>query len=242
MYVVGCFLVVVVIGYFFFGWDEKVKKFLFNKMSLEKKVENIIKTDFSSKYARCKFYINNNYKHGYSQTEWQEYYQKQVDNTLDKNSQEYAEAVAPILNAIVLDKEGYYMRRGMEDMSKKLERLRIGENDHISLNYYIEPYKYTKHKQSQAIREQYANMSPTEYSNPVCYEETSPTHSTKSGNSLLQRMQAERDLRVAKQRYREATSARVKYKGTSWESTYEAREKQAYAEMLSAQIKYDNTK
>ena len=242
MYLVACVLVVLAVGYFFFGWDEKVKKYLFNRMSLEKKFESIIKTDLSSEYARCKFYINNNYKHGYTQTEWQEYYQKQIDSTLDKNSQEFAEAAAPILNAIVLDKEGYYMRRGMEDMSKKLERLRIGENDHISLNYYIEPYKYTKHKQSQAIKEQYANMSPTEYSNPVCYEETSSTHSTKSGDSFHQRMQAQRDLRVAEREYRSAVVAHKKFQGTASETMYEMREKRAYAALLSAQAKYDNTK
>ncbi len=186
---VGLCLLVAVAYYFMFGGKEKLARYLFVKMSLEGKVEKIIKTDFSSEYARCKFYINNNYKRGYTQTEWQEYYQQQVDNTLDKNSQEYAEAIAPILNAIVLDKEGYYMRRGMEDMSKKLERLRIGENDHISLNYFIEPYKYTKHKQSQEIKDHYANLSPTEYCNPVTYKETS---STRNWQEEKARAKAER--------------------------------------------------
>lgn len=229
MYVVACFLIVFAIAFHFFGWGEKVKKYLINRASLEKKVENIIKTDLSSKYAQAAFYIGNNYHHRMSQADWQKYCQESVDNTLDKNSQEYVEAVAPILNAIVLDKEGYYLRRGMEDLSRNLVRFQIGVNDDISLNYFIEPYKYTKHKVTQEPQTQAEKH----------YEVSS---GGSSSSSLQQRMQAERALRVAKQRYRDATSARVKYKGTSLESTYEAREKQAYAEMLSAQIKYDNSK
>ena len=150
MYVVACFLIVFAIAFHFFGWGEKVKKYLFNSASLEKKVENIIKTDLSSKYARASFYIGNNYHHKMSQADWQKYYQESVDNTLDKNSQEYVEAVAPILNAIVLDKEGYYLRRGMENLERSLQRFLPGVNDRISLNYYVEPYEYFENKELAA--------------------------------------------------------------------------------------------
>ena len=229
-YMIFYLLIFIAAGYyFFFGGKEKLKRYLFERKSLAEKAEMIMKQDFSPKYARASFYIGNNYHHKMSQADWQKYCQESVDNTLDKNSQEYVDAVAPILNAIVLDKEGYYLRRGMEDLSRNLVRFQIGVNDDISLNYFIEPYKYTKHEvtqQPQAQAEQHYEVSSR----------------GSSSSSLQQRMQAERDLRVAKQRYRDASSARVKYKGTSWESTYEAREKQAYAEMLSAQIKYDNCK
>ncbi|MBE6921256.1 MAG: hypothetical protein E7468_06830 [Ruminococcaceae bacterium] len=150
MYVVACFLIVFAIAFHFFGWGEKVKKYLFNSASLEKKVENIIKTDLSSKYARASFYIGNNYHHKMSQADWQKYCQENIDNTLDKNSQEYVEAVAPILNAIVLDKEGYYLRRGMENLERSLQRFLPGVNDRISLNYYVEPYEYFENKELAA--------------------------------------------------------------------------------------------
>ena len=150
MYVVACFLIVFAIAFHFFGWGEKVKKYLFNSASLEKKVENIIKTDLSPKYARASFYIGNNYHHKMSQADWQKYCQESIDNTLDKNSQEYVEAVAPILNAIVLDKEGYYLRRGMENLERSLQRFLPGVNDRISLNYYVEPYEYFENKELAA--------------------------------------------------------------------------------------------
>ena len=150
MYVVACFLIVFAIAFHFFGWGEKVKKYLVNSASLEKKVENIIKTDLSPKYARASFYIGNNYHHKMSQADWQKYCQENIDNTLDKNSQEYVEAVAPILNAIVLDKEGYYLRRGMENLERSLQRFLPGVNDRISLNYYVEPYEYFENKELAA--------------------------------------------------------------------------------------------
>ena len=149
MYVVACFLIVFAIAFHFFGWGEKVKKYLFNSASLEKKVENIIKTDLSSKYARASFYIGNNYHHKMSQADWQKYCQESIDNTLDKNSQEYAEAVAPIMNAVVVD-GGYYLRRGMENLERSLQRFLPGVNDRISLNYYVEPYEYFENKELAA--------------------------------------------------------------------------------------------
>ena len=85
-----------------------------------------------------------------SQADWQKYCQESIDNTLDKNSQEYVEAVAPILNAIVLDKEGYYLRRGMENLERSLQRFLPGVNDRISLNYYVEPYEYFENKELAA--------------------------------------------------------------------------------------------
>ena len=150
MYVVACFLIVFAIAFHFFGWGEKVKKYLFNSASLEKKVENIIKTDLSSKYARASFYIGNNYHHRMSQADWQRYCNERIDPALDNNSQEYAEAVAPIMNAIVLNRHGYYLRRGMENLERSLQRFLPGVNDRISLNYYVEPYEYFENKELAA--------------------------------------------------------------------------------------------
>lgn len=136
-----------------FGGKEKLDQYLLNKFinkSLAEKVEMIMKKDSSPKYAEAVFYIGNNYHHKISQTAWLEYCQERIDNTLDKNSQEYAEAVAPIVNAIVVDKYDYYLRRGMEDMNRKFKRFLPGLNDRVSLNYYAEPYKYIENKELAA--------------------------------------------------------------------------------------------
>ena len=172
----GGFLVLCLVAaaayYFMFGGKEKLERYLFDKKSLSEKVDTILAKDLSAEYARCAFYINNNYKKRMSQADWKEYCQKQVANISDKDSQEYVEAVAPILNAIVLDKEGYYMRRGMEDLSKNLERFRTGANDEISLNYFIQPYKYKKQKMSKKAEEFAANLTYTGSYLPDIYTET----------------------------------------------------------------------
>ena len=140
---VGLCLPFAIVYYFIFGGKEKLATHLFNKMSLAGKVEKIIKRDLSAEYARATFYIINDYSHKMCQADWQKFCQERIDPSLDKNSPEYAEAVAPIMNAIVVN-EGYYLRRGMEDMSRKLVRFMPGVNDMISLNYFVEPYKYVK--------------------------------------------------------------------------------------------------
>lgn len=140
---VGLCLPFAIVYYFMFGGKEKLATHLFNKMSLAGKVEKIIKRDLSAEYARATFYIINDYYHKMCQADWQKFCQERIDPSLDKSSPEYAEAVAPIMNAVVVN-EGYYLRRGMEDMSRKLVRFMPGVNDMISLNYFVEPYKYSK--------------------------------------------------------------------------------------------------
>lgn len=146
----GFLLPFALVYYFFFGGKEKLGRYLFNKKSLAEKVENIMQTDLSPKYARAAFYIGNNYTHRMSQADWQEYCKERIDSSMDKNSTEYAEAVAPIANAIVLDEEGFYLRRGMENLSNTLQRFLPGVNDRISLNYFVEPYQYYENKELAA--------------------------------------------------------------------------------------------
>lgn len=155
-----------------FGGKEKLDQFLtdrFIKKSLAEKVEIIMKRDFSPKYANAIFYIGNDYDHKISQTEWQRYCRERIDGTLDKNSQKYADAVAPIMNAVVINPYGdYYLRRGMENLAYSHQKFLPGLNDRILLNYFVEPYKYIQNKElaakSQAEeilrREKYERMRP----------------------------------------------------------------------------------
>lgn len=198
-----------------------------NSKNISQKAEIIMKKDMSSKYARCTFYMNNDYDNGYSQKEWMDLYKERVSSKeWDKKSAEYAEAVAPFVNALVVDDRGYFVRRGTESLLNQLEKFIPGNSDNITVGYFIEPYKYYRNK---ATKQTQAEQD---------YKATS----AESGSASLSRMQAQRELFFAQKRYRDATSARVKHKGTLHEGIYEAREKEAYAKMLSAQIKYDNSK
>ena len=146
---IGFCLPFAIVYYFFFGGKEKLDRYLFLKMSLAGKVERIVKDDLSDKAARATFYMDNDYRHGVSQADWQKYCQEVLGGNLDPNSPEYAEAVAPIMNALVVD-GGYYLRRGMENMSRSLQRFLPGVNDRISLNYFVEPYEYYENKELAA--------------------------------------------------------------------------------------------
>lgn len=200
------------IYYFVFGGNEKLAVYLYNKKTSAEKAEMTFKKDFSPAYADAAFYMGNNYSRRYSQREWQAYYQENVDPSLDKNSPEYLEAVAPMVNAIVLDREGYYLRRGMEDMSRRLVKFQAGVNDDLSLNYAIEPYYYHRNKVAQQPQ---AESASSTQSKPSDYA-----------------------LRRAEENYKRALRQSQRFKGTKWESVYAKNEKQAFAELLSAQAKY----
>ena len=118
-----------------------------NSKNISQKAEIMMKKDMSSKYARCTFYMNNDYDNGYSQSEWMQLFKKNViDKGLDKDSEEYAQVVAPFINAIVVDAIDHYVRRGMENREHSGECFKPGVNDSISLNYFVEPYEYVKNK------------------------------------------------------------------------------------------------
>lgn len=140
-----------IVYYFMLGGKEKLALGLFNQKSLAAKVKSLFKKDMSSKCARSTFYMNNDYDNGYSQKEWMDLYNERVSSKeWDEKSEEYAEAVAPFINAIVVGDTGYYLRRGMENLDRAFERFLPGVNDQISLNYFVEPYEYSEDEELKA--------------------------------------------------------------------------------------------
>ena len=132
-------------------WGEKIKHAFISKKSPAAVAKIILKKDLSSKCAGCTFYMNNDYDNEYSQSEWTELFKEQVlAKELDADSEEYAKAVAPFINAIAVSNTGFYMRRGLEDLDRQLERFMPGVNDRISLNYFLEPYEYNKDEEREA--------------------------------------------------------------------------------------------
>lgn len=192
-----------------------------NCKNIAKKAEILLKKDMSSKYARCTFYINNDYDNEYSQSEWLDYY-KECTEGLDKDSKEYTEAVAPFINAIVVSNIGHYIRRGCEFNENTREVFVPGRNDRISLNYFVEPYKYVK--------------------NEVRRTSSTQTRTTVSHNSSSDRLASyERDeIERAKKKYEKIAH----YVATGrLPSVYnEASEKSAYAEYMRVLAKYAGKK
>ncbi len=128
----------------FFIYNVFIKEALLKGKSIAGKAEGMLKKDLSSKCADCTFYMNNDYDNGYSQREWMDLYKERVSSKeWDKKSEEYAEAVAPFVNAIVVEGK-YYMRRGMQNMEHTGVCFDPGVNDSISLKYFVEPYEYVK--------------------------------------------------------------------------------------------------
>jgi len=126
----------------FFIYSVFIKDKLLKGKSVAGIAERVMKKDASSKYSSCKFYADHDYSNAYSQKEWLALYNEQVTSKKwDNDSEEYAAAVAPFVNAIVVEGK-YYVRRGLENPS--LLVFQPGINDKISAGKFIEPYEYVK--------------------------------------------------------------------------------------------------
>ena len=203
-----------------------------NSKNIAKKAEHIIKKDMSSKCARCTFYMNNDYDNGYSQSEWLKAFKESViDKEWNKESEEYAEAVAPFINAIVIDDTNYYLRRGMQNMTHALEKFQPGVNDRISLNYFVEPYEYIEDEEAASEARARAASRKNSYSS---YSRPAPAQPQKKPLSAFELA----ELRNARKSYESAVSAHKMHRNSSSAHHYESLEKQAFARLMSLEAKY----
>ena len=192
-----------------------------NSKSISKKAEIMMKKDMSSKCARYTFYMNNDYDNEYSQSEWLRLFKEEVvDKALEKDSEEYAAAVAPFINAIVVE-GSYYMRRGMQNMEHSLEKFVPGVNDRISLNYFVEPYEYYKNGDSKK-------------------ECAKNSYSASQADDRRLTYSEEREIEKAKNEYEKI--ARYVANGRLTTIYNEADEKRAYAEYMRVLAKYAGKK
>lgn len=99
----------------------------------KKKALPVLARDFSTKSQGYKFYPNVEGSPVMNFDQWTEKYSK-VDERDDAYAQWY--------NAIVTDAEGYYIRRGSENLEGKLIKYIPGNNDEVPKMYRIEPYTY----------------------------------------------------------------------------------------------------
>ena len=144
-----------------------------------------------------------------------------ADKELDQNSQEYAEAVAPFINAIVVAQEGHYFRRGCEFIENTLTPFLPGQNDRISLKYFVEPYEYIKNE-----------VRRTKSAQP----RTTASHNNSSDRLTLEE---KRELDRAEQKYNYAI--RMASRNPNREIAANE-EKRAHAEYMRVLAKYAGKK
>lgn len=107
-----------------------------------KKAPVVLARDFTTKAQEWKFYPNVKNTQAMNFDQWMEKY---------KDAREGTPEYAQWYNAIVTDKDGYYIRRGSEDMSKKLQKYIPGDNDEILKMYRVEPYTYYKDSKKSPV-------------------------------------------------------------------------------------------
>lgn len=98
-----------------------------------KTAPSVLARDFSTSSQGCKFYPNVEGSPVMDFDQWTEKYSK-----VKEGDDEYAQWY----NAIVTDAEGYYIRRGSENLKGKLIKYIPGDNDKILKMYRVDPYTY----------------------------------------------------------------------------------------------------
>lgn len=106
----------------------------------KKKAPPVLARDFSTKSQGYKFYPNVEGSPVMNFDQWTEKYSK-----VKEGDDEYAQWY----NAIVTDTEGYYIRRGSENLKGKLIKYIPGDNDEVLKMYRVEPYTYYSGKKGK---------------------------------------------------------------------------------------------
>ena len=103
----------------------------------EKHAYPILARDFTTKAQKWTFYPNVKNPKGMDFDAWWERY-KHISTNPKNNKDLYAEWY----NACVVDPDGYYIRRGSEDMQKQLIKYEQGVNDKVLNMYRVDPYTW----------------------------------------------------------------------------------------------------
>lgn len=117
-----------------------------------KKFEKVLAQDFNIDHKDAKYYIDHDYKKPFDYAEWKD----KFGGDLDINSKEYEQW----FNAIVTTPDGYYIRKGAEDFSKKLVRLLPGKNDKLNSMYEFKPAETSEESSSDKVEESLLTEEP----------------------------------------------------------------------------------
>ena len=129
------------------------------------KALKVLSKDFLPDHKDAKFYLNHDYAHPIQYDDWC----KRFENVSD--------ADYPLWhNAIVVDKDGYYIRRGAEDFSHRLTRFISEVDDEVLKAYRVEPYTYNVRTANDRSAER---VTKADEEQPTAKEEESTKKSTK---------------------------------------------------------------
>ena len=96
------------------------------------RANKVLAKDFDNSRATARFYLDHDYTKPYEYEDWCDMFMDTPDGD------EYARWH----NAIVVDQDGYYIRRGSEDLYRRLEKFLPGRNDKLEKYFREEPYTY----------------------------------------------------------------------------------------------------
>lgn len=108
-----------------------------DKAQHEKHAHPILARDFTTKAQKWRFIANKKDAQPVNFDQWWDMYK---DVATDPNDSSYAEWY----NACVIGPDGYYIRRGSEDMNKQQIKYNPGVNDEVLRMYRVEPYTWFK--------------------------------------------------------------------------------------------------
>lgn len=195
------------------------------KNAILKNASKMLARDFSAENARSDFYVDNNYGKPYSQSEWIALYNK-------LSAQDAPQALTPMYNAIVVMEDGFYFRRGLENLRTKYIEFAPGENDQITHTYAVEPYTY---KKTRSTAGRTAARPAQTVSAPRTPSYSAPAQSQPAPKKELYAWERA-ELNNAKARYERAVGETKRHPESR--AIYESLEKKAHADYMAVLARY----
>lgn len=230
--------------FFFLKWRTNINE---DEKKL-KQAAKVLAGDFDEKHKDDIFFINHNYNESYTQSEWAKLYKK-------LKAENNPQALVPMYNAVVVNSEGYFRRKGLYEAGSGSFMVFDSEfyGDKIGSGYAIEPYTYCKRSLrecdeiTKALREKFpswnhavekelskasASSNRSSGSCAPSYPKSGYSAPARKGLSAYQRA----ELNSAKTSYLKAVDERKRHPES--DRIYESLEKKAYTHYMHVLTKY----
>lgn len=152
------------------------------------KALKVLSRDFLPDRKDAKFYLNHDYAHPIQYDDWC----KRFENVSDEDYPLWH-------NAIVVDKDGYYIRRGAEDFSHRLTRFISEVDDEVLKAYRVEPYTYNVRTAGDHLAQQ---ATKADEQQPTTKEEQSSEKPAKKTQGVA----SEEDKKLASKKQKKSAS------------------------------------
>ena len=229
-------------AFFCFRWIEHQQKYVPTNKEKLKKARHILAADFKKDMEECTFFMNHDYDHPYTQSQWAELF-KELQAKNDP------QALIPMYNAVAVNSHGTIVRRGLEKSLNGLSHFYIGSTDKLSDKHAVEPYTY-KDKYTLLQRAAFYEAHPEWKRDLHVNSDHSYRHSASASSNNVysaparsqpakrQELHAwERaELNNARHRYLNAVNQTKRHPRSA--RIYESLEKEAYADYMRVLAKY----